>query len=223
MSTTTVRPHEALAMKTPASLWHPSKRPYDANPPAWQYRKALRYGGWDLTDNSSEPTPLADRRPSWLASCVQLVRQEQRILVFYCQTLIRELDLAASRSTSIQICSKPRPQSQAEEKTDPKKNITPLRKEKTAATAALENATRFPLSLPSAAAKHGPPKTKPVNDVWRHSVNHVPKLDSFSRAIKGLRTTALAAEVRFSTHTGQRHLPPRLSYPQTIGNTYLRG
>jgi hypothetical protein len=28
----------------------------------------------------------------------------------------------------------------------------------------------------------------------------------FSRAIKGLPTTALAAEVRFSTHTRQRHL-----------------
>jgi hypothetical protein len=45
----------------------------------------------------------------------------------------------------------------------------------------------------------------------------------FSRAIKGLPTTALAAEVRFSTHTRQRHLSPRLSSPQTIGKTYLRG
>jgi hypothetical protein len=35
----------------------------------------------------------------------------------------------------------------------------------------------------------------------------------FSRAIKGLPTTALAAEVRFSTHTGQSHLSPRLSSP----------
>jgi hypothetical protein len=43
----------------------------------------------------------------------------------------------------------------------------------------------------------------------------------FSRAVKGLPTTALAAEVRFSTHTGQSHLYPRLRSPQTIGN--LRG
>ncbi len=27
-----VRPHEALAMKTPASLWIPSRRPYNPNP-----------------------------------------------------------------------------------------------------------------------------------------------------------------------------------------------
>ena len=122
-------------------------------------RKGLRYGGWELTDR------VTLNQRSWqiagplAGEHVQLVRQEQRILVFYCQTLIRELDLAASRSTSIQICSKPRPQSQAEEKTDPEQNITPGGEGKDVGYAALENATRFPLSLPSAAAKHGPPKT----------------------------------------------------------------
>jgi hypothetical protein len=40
---------------------------------------------------------------------------------------------------------------------------------------------------------------------------------------QGLPTTALAAEVRFSTYTGQSHLCPRLRSPQTIGKTYLRG
>jgi hypothetical protein len=43
----------------------------------------------------------------------------------------------------------------------------------------------------------------------------------FSRAIKGLPTTALAAEVRFSTHTGQRHLSPRLSSPQTMAKALI--
>jgi transposase InsO family protein len=153
-----VRPHEALGMKTPASVWHASKRPYDANPPAWQYpegaevRRLGANGQITLNQRSWQIAgPLAGEH-------VQLVRQEQRILVFYCQTLIRELDLAASRSTSIQICWKPRPQSQAEEKPDPEQNITPVGEGKDVGYAALENATRFPLSLPSAAAKHGPPK-----------------------------------------------------------------
>ena len=31
-----VRPHEALAMQTPASRWSPSSRAYDRNPPPWE-------------------------------------------------------------------------------------------------------------------------------------------------------------------------------------------
>ena len=50
------------------------------------------------------------------------MRLDQRILVFYCDTLIRELDLAREQEG------------------------------KDGGTAALENAERFPLSLPAAAA-----------------------------------------------------------------------
>jgi len=32
-----VRPHEALAMQTPASRWRPSLRRYDPHPPRWEY------------------------------------------------------------------------------------------------------------------------------------------------------------------------------------------
>jgi transposase InsO family protein len=87
------RPHEALAMKTPASLWHPSVRCYEPNPPAWQYaegaevrrlesngRLLLHGHRWQVAG------PLADEQ-------VQLVRLDHRVLVFYCDTLIRELDL----------------------------------------------------------------------------------------------------------------------------------
>ena len=31
------RPHEALGMKTPASVWHRSERRYQANPAEWEY------------------------------------------------------------------------------------------------------------------------------------------------------------------------------------------
>ena len=76
--------------------------------------------------------------------------------MFYCQTLIRELDLAASRSTSIRIRSKPR-RSKAQETRPGEAHVE---EGKDGGYAALENATRFPLSLPSAAAKHGLLKTK---------------------------------------------------------------
>ena len=42
-----VRPHEALGMKTPASVWFPSVRRYEANPPEWEYgsgREVQRLG-----------------------------------------------------------------------------------------------------------------------------------------------------------------------------------
>jgi len=39
-----VRPNEALHMKTPAGVWCPSRRRYDAQPPRWEYPS----GAWVL-------------------------------------------------------------------------------------------------------------------------------------------------------------------------------
>ena len=39
-----VRPHEALGMRTPATLWSPSLRRYDPHPPRWEYP----HGAWVL-------------------------------------------------------------------------------------------------------------------------------------------------------------------------------
>jgi transposase InsO family protein len=116
-----LRPHEALGMKTPASLWHPSARRYDPTPPAWQYPEGAEVRRLESTGQLM----LNGRR--WQVAGplagepVQLVRLDQRILVFYCDTLIRELDLTREQ------------------------------KGKDGGTAALENAQRFPLSLPAAA------------------------------------------------------------------------
>jgi transposase InsO family protein len=141
-----LRPHEALAMKTPASLWHPSQRSYDANPPIWQYPEGaevqrlgangqitLHQRSWQIAG------PLA-------GELVQLVRLEQRVLVFYCHTLIRELDLIALRSTAPALLRR--------EKThlSDTQSYGAAREGKDGGSAALENATRFPLSLPSATA-----------------------------------------------------------------------
>src|ERR1035438_451179 len=97
-----VRPHEALGMRTPASLWQPSPRVYDPQPPHWEYPagaqvrkldadgKVRAYGrSWNISQ--------ALRR-EW----VQLMRLEDRVLVYYCRTLIRELDLTTQRSTAVE-------------------------------------------------------------------------------------------------------------------------
>jgi transposase InsO family protein len=96
-----VRPHEALGMQTPASVWHKSERRYDPHPPPWEYptgskvlkldcQGKLDFHGmrWKISG------PLRGER-------VQLELVEQRVLVYYCQTLIRELDLSSQHSTAV--------------------------------------------------------------------------------------------------------------------------
>jgi transposase InsO family protein len=96
-----VRPHEALGMQTPAEHWKPSPRRYDSNPPAWQYPEGSRV----LKVDSEGKIKL--HRQHWLISLalsgeyVQLVTIEQRVLVYYCNTLMRELDLPKLRSTIV--------------------------------------------------------------------------------------------------------------------------
>jgi hypothetical protein len=96
-----VRPHEALGMKTPASVWRPSPRHYDPNPPEWEYER----GSEVLRLGPHGQLKLAGR---WWQVCealageaVKLERVEQRVLVYYCQTLVREIDLVASSSTAL--------------------------------------------------------------------------------------------------------------------------
>jgi transposase InsO family protein len=97
-----VRPHEALEMKTPASIWHPSPRAYQPSPPEWEYPEGaevcrlepngqLKLNGrrWQLSG------PLGGER-------VQLVRIDQRVLVLYRRTLIREIDFGVQGSTMVE-------------------------------------------------------------------------------------------------------------------------
>ena len=92
------RPHEALGMKTPAQVWRPSGRHYRATPVEWEYetgvevkrltaRGRLNFQGrsWEIS------RALAGER-------VALVRIEQRVLVYYCRSVVRELDLGTQRS-----------------------------------------------------------------------------------------------------------------------------
>jgi transposase InsO family protein len=96
-----VRPHEALGMQTPASRWRPSERRYDPNPQPWQYPE-----GATVVKVGNQGQIWAERR--WDISLalagqwVQLVRVEERMLVYHCRTVVRELDLARQRSTAVE-------------------------------------------------------------------------------------------------------------------------
>jgi transposase InsO family protein len=97
-----VRPHEALGMQTPVTRWRPSERVYDANPSAWEYPS----GSWVLKVDSDGKIKLKGEH--WLISRalsgerIRLLVMEQRVLVYYCATLVRELDLATQRSTIVE-------------------------------------------------------------------------------------------------------------------------
>jgi len=97
-----VRPHEALHMKTPASVWNRSPRRYDSHPPRWEYPSGAKV----LKVSSEGQVKIQGHK--WKISkalsgdWVQLVAVERRWLVFYCATLIREIDPAAQCSTIVE-------------------------------------------------------------------------------------------------------------------------
>ena len=107
-----VRPHEALQMKTPASVWRPSQRKYDPQPARWEYPA----GAWVLKVDPQGKVEV--RGCKWKISkalCgewVHLVPIEDRVLVYYCATLFREIDLRLQCSTIVEHWSttpQPRP------------------------------------------------------------------------------------------------------------------
>ena len=97
-----MRPHEALDMRTPATVWRPSSRRYDPHPPRWEYPA----GAWVLKVDCQGKLDI--QRQKWKISrslageWVQVVRMEQRLMVFYCTTLIRELDPGIQRSKIVE-------------------------------------------------------------------------------------------------------------------------
>jgi transposase InsO family protein len=97
-----IRPHEALGMQTPAELWQPSPRSYNPCPPAWEYPA----GAWTLKVDCQGTIDIHDRRwrigKTLAGERVRIEPVEQRFLVYYCNTLVRELDPAMKRSTIVE-------------------------------------------------------------------------------------------------------------------------
>ena len=96
-----VRPHEALDMETPADHWHPSQREYTEprNPayaPDAEVRELNSNGALWLDGRSWQVAGALAHQP------VRLARIDQRILIFYGDTPIRELDLAEQGSTIVE-------------------------------------------------------------------------------------------------------------------------
>jgi transposase InsO family protein len=104
-----IRPHEALDMQTPASRWQPSPRRYNPNPPAWEYPQ----GSWTLKVDNHGTIDIHEQcyriAKSLIGERVRIVPVEERFLVYYCNTLIRELEPATRRSKIIDRFIETRP------------------------------------------------------------------------------------------------------------------
>jgi len=89
-----IRPHEALSMQTPASRWRPSPRPYQSNPAAWEYPE----NAWTLKVDCHGTIDIHKQcyriSKALIEERVRIVPVEDRYLVYYCNTLIREIDPA---------------------------------------------------------------------------------------------------------------------------------
>ena len=93
-----LRPHQALGMQTPASRWQPSVRSFQCDPPDWIYAagiETVRLGG-----NGQ----LHWRGHRWEISRalrhqqVGLQQIEHRLLILFCNHVVREIDLHTGRS-----------------------------------------------------------------------------------------------------------------------------
>jgi len=97
-----IRPHEALDMQTPASRWQPSPRPYNPNPAAWEYPE----GAWTLKVDCHGTIDIKDQgyriAKTLAGERVRIQPVEDRYLVYYCNTLVREIDPARKRSTIVE-------------------------------------------------------------------------------------------------------------------------
>jgi hypothetical protein len=88
-------------MQAPVSHWRRSERSYDPNPPAWEYPASSRV----LKVDSDGKIKLQGEH--WLISRalsgerIRLVTLEHWVLVYYCRSLVRELDLSNQRSTIV--------------------------------------------------------------------------------------------------------------------------
>lgn len=96
-----VRPHEALRMDVPAQHWEPSRRAFQQEHKLWEYsdpvhvRKVRENGGVSFRGQSY----FVSR--ALIGENVQMEFFEQRAMVWFCRTLVREFDLQTGASYSV--------------------------------------------------------------------------------------------------------------------------
>jgi transposase InsO family protein len=98
-----LRPHEALAMATPASRWTPSLRKFECRPREWEYPAEMQ------TSRLSSQGQLQWQGRRWEISnalrwqTVGIQQVNDRAIVYFCRTPIRELNLQDGTMFSLPV------------------------------------------------------------------------------------------------------------------------
>ena len=100
-----VRPHAALAMQTPSLLWQPSPRRFDPNPPDWSYAAGLERVRLSREGQLQWNGRRWDISRALRHQVVGLEQIEQRVLVYFCKTVMREIDLRTGKISPLQRSS----------------------------------------------------------------------------------------------------------------------
>jgi transposase InsO family protein len=93
-----VRPHEALGMQVPATRWRPSLRAYDPAPRPWDYGEGAIVRKVDSAGHIYWNNHAFHVSRALVAQDVELEPAGERLLVFFCNCLVSEINLASHRT-----------------------------------------------------------------------------------------------------------------------------
>ena len=96
-----LRPHQALGMRTPASCWTPSPRRYDPAPPPWDYGPKAEVRRVDSVGHIYLNNQVWHISRALIHQTVALERIQDRVLVFFCNSLVADINLATQRTTRV--------------------------------------------------------------------------------------------------------------------------
>ena len=93
-----MRPHEALGMQVPASRWQPSQRAYDPDPRPWDYGEGAIVRRVDSAGHIYWNNQGFHVSRALVRQNVALEPVQDRLLVFFCDSLVSEIDLGSYRT-----------------------------------------------------------------------------------------------------------------------------
>jgi transposase InsO family protein len=96
-----VRPHEALAMATPSTRWRPSSRPFQPQPREWEYPSGMEVVRLHNEGQFSWQKRRWEVSRALRNQRVGIERIDDRAIIYFCQTPIRELHLPTGVSFAI--------------------------------------------------------------------------------------------------------------------------
>lgn len=96
-----VRPHEALQMEVPAQRWKPSARIFQEQPKPWEYSDPARVRRVRESGAVSFQGQNYFVSRALIGQPVQIEFLENRAIIWFCRTMVREIDLTNGTSYAV--------------------------------------------------------------------------------------------------------------------------